>query len=216
MTGALSFPATSSPSSKNKREQTTCPLQITSASSCRAPYSKGRRYVRDSSRNNEPHRPVRALWPARAHNEKPPRIASEAALTSTRSPGRLRHNGSFDKMTNIDSGPSNQGQILALQTIIASTASWRKRVAEKYTDDDRNAVAAQLLSVLANETPVLPQYLVADLAACRSLGRATTDIARRVGFSLFPTSLIEFVQAVLIHAAEEQKEINRAFHGGAK
>ena len=95
-----------------------------------------------------------------------------------------------------------QGQILAVQTIIASAANWRQAMAKKYTHDIRNQHAAQLLQSLADRRPALPDALIAELSGCHGLGAAAKDTARRVGFSLFPASLVEFLQSVLLHATE--------------
>jgi len=110
-----------------------------------------------------------------------------------------------------DTAPQAQGQMLAVQTILASAANWRQAMAKKYTHDIRNQHAAQSLQSLANEKPVLPEFLVAELSTCHGLGTAAKDTARRVGFSLFPASIIEFLHSVLVHLAEQQAEIDAAF-----
>jgi len=114
-------------------------------------------------------------------------------------------------MNNNDSTPSNQGRVAAVQTIIRSTADWRELQGKKYPADSRNAHASQLLRGLANETPSLPGHLVAELDACRSLGKATATTARRVAFSLFPAGLAEFVDAVLECAAAEERARDSGF-----
>jgi hypothetical protein len=120
-------------------------------------------------------------------------------------------------MSITDTAPQAQGKIVAIQTIIASAANWRQAMAKKYTTDLRNGHAARLLHELANETAVLPDHLAAELEACQGLGSAAKDAARRVGFSLFPASLVEFLHSVLLHAAETEKEIRSVFpNGGAR
>lgn len=114
-------------------------------------------------------------------------------------------------MSITETAPQAQGQILAIQTILASSANWRQAMAKKYNTDLRNTHAAQLLQSLANETPVLPDALIAELSTCHGLGSAAKDTARRVGFSLFPASLVEFLYSVLAHAAEQKTEIDRTF-----
>jgi hypothetical protein len=106
-------------------------------------------------------------------------------------------------MTITDTKPKSQGLILAVRTIIASTANWRQAMADKYATDIRNEHAAQLLESLAGETPTLPEHLVAEMATCHRLGELVKDTARRVGFSLFPASLIDFLHLVRLIAAEE-------------
>jgi hypothetical protein len=113
-------------------------------------------------------------------------------------------------MSSIDT--TSQAQvILAVQSILASAANWRESRGRKYPSDVRNQHGAKLLRALASDTTVIPEYVVAELSACRSLEQATKETARRVGFSLFPATLAEFLASVLLHISEQQKEIDRAF-----
>jgi hypothetical protein len=98
--------------------------------------------------------------------------------------------------------PQAQGRISAVQAILASAADWRSAIAKKYSNDIRNAHAARLLHAMASESPVLPDHLLAEISECHGLGAAAKDTARRVGFSLFPASLVEFLHSVLLHATE--------------
>ena len=106
-------------------------------------------------------------------------------------------------MIHTDPAPTAQAKLLAIKTALAATANWRDSRGKKYPDDIRNEHAARLLRSLIGETPSLPDHLVAELSACPNLGQAASDTARRVGFSLFPASLIEFLHAILLHAAEQ-------------
>jgi hypothetical protein len=114
-------------------------------------------------------------------------------------------------MSITDTASQAQGKIVAIQTIIASAANWRQAMAKKYNHDIRNAHAARLLHELASETAVLPDHLIAEIEVCQRLGTAAKDTARRVGFSLFPSSLVEFIHSILLHAVDQQQEIDRTF-----
>jgi hypothetical protein len=109
-----------------------------------------------------------------------------------------------------DTPPQVQGQILAVRTIIASAADWRSAMAKKYPDI-RNKHAAQLLESLANETaPPLTDVLIEELSTSHNLGSATKDTARRVGFSLFPASMREFLQFVFLRVTEIDRTLSKS------
>ena len=69
-----------------------------------------------------------------------------------------------------------------------------------------------MLEAMAGE-PVsnLPDDLVAKVAEHHGLTEAAKELASRVGFSLFPASLSEFLYSVLLHLSEQQKDIERTF-----
>jgi hypothetical protein len=119
-------------------------------------------------------------------------------------------------MSITETAPQAQGKIVAIQTILASAANWRQAMAKKYATDVRNSHAAKLLHALANEMVVLPDHLITELDACHGTGAAAKDTARRVGFSLFPASLLEFVYSVLLHVAEQRADIDAVFPAGER
>lgn len=112
----------------------------------------------------------------------------------------------------IDILPPGQATILAIKTALATVSAWRCTVSVKWPGDARNAKAAGILEALASE-PIsnLPDDLVAKVAEHHGLTEATKELASRVGFSLFPANLSEFLYSVLLHTAEQQKEIDRTF-----
>lgn len=71
-------------------------------------------------------------------------------------------------------------------------------MSKKYVRDEvRNARAADLLLLLASEEPALPDSLVAQIADCPGLLSAVREVGRQVGFSLFPVTLAQFLDASL-------------------
>ncbi len=112
----------------------------------------------------------------------------------------------------IDILPPGQAQILAIKTALASVSNWRCHVSQKYPDDRRNGKAAAILTALAAE-PIgnVPDDLIAEIGKHHGLTEATKELASRIGFSLFPSSLTEFLYSILLHVAEQQKQIDRRF-----
>ena len=84
-------------------------------------------------------------------------------------------------------------------------------MAFRYPQDSRNTLAAQLLHSLARDNTAIPEHLVAEINASHGLANAAREIARKVGFSVFPEDFAEFVHATLLHVAKERKEISRVF-----
>ena len=115
----------------------------------------------------------------------------------------------------IDILPPGQAQILSIKTALASVSHWRRHVSQKFPDDARNPKAAAILEALASE-PIndLPDALIAEVSKHHGLTEATKVLASKIGFSLFPANLTEFLYSVLLHVAEQQKQIDRMFPNG--
>jgi hypothetical protein len=88
-----------------------------------------------------------------------------------------------------------QGRISAIKTILAAAAHWRAQVAEEHPEDIRNSFAAELLAHLARDTNV-SEDSAAAIAACSNVTRAASEMAKIVGFSLFPVDLNDFLATV--------------------
>ena len=103
--------------------------------------------------------------------------------------------------------------ILATKAALANVSNWRCGVAQRFPDDAaRNVKAAGILEALASEAiDGLNDDLIAKVAASHGLTEATRALASRVGFSLFPANLTEFLYSVLLHVAEQQNDIERTF-----
>jgi hypothetical protein len=115
-------------------------------------------------------------------------------------------------MSFIETHPGAQAKILAIQTLVGTTARWRQRVSQKHGQDPRNAKAAQLLVALASEPiDTLPTDLIADIAAARGVSDAARAVAAQVGFHLFPTCLADFLEGLLDRLSEDQAEVDRVF-----
>ena len=69
-----------------------------------------------------------------------------------------------------------------------------------------------ILEALAGE-PIsnLPDDLIAKVAEHHGLTEATKELASRIGFSLFPANLTEFLYSAMLHVAEQQNDIERTF-----
>jgi hypothetical protein len=93
---------------------------------------------------------------------------------------------------------SAQAKIFAVQCIVSSTANWRDITATKFPNDLRNARAAALLRAIASEpAEILPEELVAKVAAFPSLSNAAREVAEGIGFRRFPESFAEYLEEVL-------------------
>ena len=57
----------------------------------------------------------------------------------------------------------------------------------------------------------MPDGLIAEVAKHHGLTEATKELASKIGFSLFPANLTEFLYSVLLHVAEQHKDIARMF-----
>ena len=113
---------------------------------------------------------------------------------------------------NTDILPKGQANILGIKTALATVSAWRCTVSQKWPGDARNVKAATILETLAGE-PVsnLPDDLIAKVAEHHGSTEAAKELASRVGFSLFPASLSEFLYSVLLRLNEQQKDIERTF-----
>jgi hypothetical protein len=95
--------------------------------------------------------------------------------------------------------------ILALEELIdlASTAHWRSEKALEYPDDERNEIAAKILSELADEfaalegSPVHRQLakLMSEVPG-EECSEIVSDNLREVGFTWQPESAIELLNSI--------------------
>ena len=94
---------------------------------------------------------------------------------------------------------------------LATVSNWRSNFAKRFPDDHRNERAASLLATLASE-PIsgLPANLLEEVGKHQRLTEATKTLASRIGFSLFPADLAEFLCSVLI----QEKEVQGVFPKG--
>jgi hypothetical protein len=109
--------------------------------------------------------------------------------------------------------------IYVAKSVLGSAAEWRRRLVNKYPDDNRNRHAALLLDRLAAEhTDTVPAAISNQLDAFGSKHFSTIAIAiaRAIGFTLHPVSLLGFVEEVLDRLLECQAEIDAAFPSIAK
>jgi hypothetical protein len=117
-------------------------------------------------------------------------------------------------MSITDTAAQPQAKLIAIKATLAAAADFRQAMTAKYPRDGRNSLAAQLLQSLSNDNAPLPDHLIAEIDTSHGLAGIARDVARKVGFSVFPESLAEFVHVVLLCAAEQQEEIGRVFPVG--
>ena len=118
-------------------------------------------------------------------------------------------------MSITETALSAQAKIFSIKALLTTSARWRESVAKKHGDDSRNLRAAALLQALASEPAEgLPETTVAKIAASSTLRKAAVEVARQVGFALFPENLAEFFEDLLAHAADEHRNPWRT--GGAR
>ena len=94
------------------------------------------------------------------------------------------------------------------------TAEWRRRKAEKFPSDYRNAAAADLLENLASmETSYsLEEAYISARNECIGAEDATSETLREIGFHSNPSSLDEVLRSVTERIrAIDQDEAKRKF-----
>ena len=117
-------------------------------------------------------------------------------------------------MTFTEGAHSAQPKLLSVLSILAATANWRLSVAKKHSLDNRNKNAAELLFAISSEPPSsLPDHLIAGIAAAQGIRLAAEETARKVGFSLHPSCLADFIEDLLVCVAEERVKVLSVFPG---
>ena len=109
--------------------------------------------------------------------------------------------------------------ILIAKSVLGAQAAWRERVALSYVEDNRNIMAAELLKRLSDEPVENVTAEIADALQGYSdseLSVSARQVAKLVGFQIFPGSLTGFIQAVTKRIDQNRAEWEKAFRPGGE
>jgi hypothetical protein len=107
--------------------------------------------------------------------------------------------------------------LLVIQSILASSASWRAKVTKTYQEDHRNTIAKHMLEQLATQAVSEEVLAALDGFSDHEIQRETMAVAKAVGFKSFPGTLSSFVNEVIERIEAARAEWKQVFlDGGAK
>jgi hypothetical protein len=101
--------------------------------------------------------------------------------------------------------------LLVIQSILASSASWRAKVTKTYQEDSRNTIAKHMLEQLAVQAAPEEVLALLDGFSDHEIQRETMAAAKAVGFKTFPGTLASFVSEVVERIKGSRAEWAQSF-----